>query len=180
MQNINTRVLPMNIIFTGIISWIIALWAAKVFLFSLPYKFSGHPDTQHIFGTIGEWLKEFLGNAVGDFFTNYGAYVIGSAELITSILLLAPAVIWLLGKMSLVKKRPYRSMLHCLGGLMAAGVMAGAVFFHLVSPLGVEVLHDGKSDNGSLFYAAVSILLLGLILFVTNFVVYRSERNQSV
>ena len=57
MKNINTRVLPMNITFTGIISWIIALWAAKVFLFSLPYKFSGHPDTQHIFGTIGEWLK---------------------------------------------------------------------------------------------------------------------------
>ena len=62
---------------------------------------------------------------------------------------------------------------------MAAGVMAGAVFFHLVSPLGVEVLHDGKSDNGSLFYAAVSILILGLILFVTNFVVYRTEHNQS-
>ena len=179
MKNLNTRVLPMNITFTGIVSWIIALWAAKVFLFSLPYKFSGHPDTQHIFGTIGEWLKEFLGSAVGDSFTNYGAYVIGSAELITSIVLLAPAVIWLLGKMSLVKERPYRPMLHCLGGLMAAAVMAGAVFFHLVSPLGVEVLHNGKSDNGSLFYAAVSILVLGLILFITNFIVYRAEQNQT-
>ena len=180
MKNINTGELPMNITFTGIVSWIIALWAAKVFLVSLAYKFSGHPDTQHIFGTIGEWLKGFLGNAVGESFANYGAYVIGSAELITSLILLAPAVIWVLGKMSLVKIRTYRPMLHCVGGLMAAGIMTGAVFFHLVSPLGVEVLHQGKSDNGSLFYAAVSILILGLILFITNFVVYRTERKQLV
>lgn len=180
MNNINTRVLPMNISFVSIVSWIAALWAAKVFLSSLPYKFSGHPDTQHIFGTIGEWLKEFLGNAAGQSFTDYGAYVIGSAELITSIILLAPAVFWLFGKMSLVKNRPYRPMLHCAGGLMAAAIMAGAVFFHLVSPLGIEVLHEGKSDNGSLFYAALSILILGLILSITNFFVYRTEPDQSV
>ena len=111
MNNTNTRVVPsMNIPFVSIASWIAALWAAKVFLFSIPYKFSAHPDTQHIFGTIGEWLKDFLGNTAGDSFTNYGAYVIGSAELITSLVLLAPAAFWLLGKMSLVKNRPYRPM----------------------------------------------------------------------
>ena len=54
------------------------------------------------------------------------------------------------------------------GGLMASSVMAGAVFFHLVSPLGIEVLHNGESDGGSLFYAAVSILILGLLLFSIN------------
>ena len=55
-----------------------------------------------------------------------------------------------------------------IGGLMASAVMAGAVFFHLVSPLGVEVLHEGKSDGGSLFYAALSILVLGLVMFAIN------------
>lgn len=165
----------MGRIITGIVSWLIALWCAKVFLFSLPYKFSAHPDTQHIFGTIGEWLKNFLGNMVGDFFSNYGAYLIGSAELITSIVLLSPALFWLLGRGSLIDDRPYRSMLHCIGGLMAAAIMAGAVFFHLVSPLGVEVLHEGKSDNGSLFYAALSILILGTIAFVINLIAYRAE-----
>ena len=54
------------------------------------------------------------------------------------------------------------------GGLMASAVMAGAVFFHLVSPLGIEVLHNGESDGGSLFYAAVSILVLGFVLFFIN------------
>jgi len=38
--------------------------------------------------------------------------------------------------------------------------MSGAVFFHLATPLGIEVLHNGVSDGGSLFYAAVSILVL--------------------
>lgn len=46
--------------------------------------------------------------------------------------------------------------------------MAGAVFFHLFSPLGVVVLHDGKSDGGSLFYAALSILILGPVLYILN------------
>ena len=51
---------------------------------------------------------------------------------------------------------------------MAAILMSGAVFFHLFTPLGIEVLHEGKSDGGSLFYAAVSILVLGCIMFMIN------------
>ena len=46
--------------------------------------------------------------------------------------------------------------------------MAGAVFFHLFTPLGIEVLHEGKSDGGSLFYTALSILILDVELFVIN------------
>jgi hypothetical protein len=158
-----------------IISWVIALWAAKVFLSSLPYKFSGHPDTQHIFGTIGEWLKGFIGDAAGGVFSEYGAIVIGSGELVTSVILLSPVVFWILNKIKLISNRPYRVVAHALGGLMAASIMAGAVFFHLVSPLGVEVLHQGKSDGGSLFYAALSILVLGLVLFVINWLSFRAQ-----
>lgn len=160
---------------TAVVSWVIALWAAKVFLSSIPYKFSGHPDTQHIFGTIGEWLKGFIGDAAGGFFSEYGAVVIGSAELVASVILLSPVVFWILNKMNLTADRPYRVIAHALGGLMAAGIMAGAVFFHLVSPLGVEVLHEGKSDGGSLFYAALSILVLGLILFIINWLSFRAQ-----
>ena len=160
---------------TAVVSWVIALWASKVFLSSIPYKFSGHPDTQHIFGTIGNWLKGFIGDSAGGAFVKYGAYVIGSAELVTSIILLSPVVFWILCKIKLVSDKPYRSVMHGLGGLMAAGIMAGAVFFHLVSPLGVEVLHEGNSDGGSLFYAALSILVLGLILFVINWISFHAQ-----
>ena len=158
----------MNKTVIAVASWLVALWTAKVFLFSLPYKFSGHPDTQHIFGTIGNWLKNFLGNGAGQWFVDYGAYAVGIGELIASTILLAPALLWLLAKLSIVAEKPYRAMLHCFGGLISAGVMAGAVFFHLVSPLGVEVLHEGKSDGGSLFYAALSILILGFVMFLVN------------
>ena len=158
-----------------IFSWAVVLWTAKVFLFSLPYKFTLHPDTQHIFGVIGTWMQGFLGETIGSSFANYGSYAVGSVELITSLVLLSPAVFWLLLKMKILKSVPSRSAVHALGGLMAAAVMGGAVFFHLVTPLGIVVIHEGQSDGGSLFFAATSILVLGLVLFMTNYRVYKSK-----
>ncbi len=139
-----------------------------IFLRSLPYKFSKHPDTQYIFGTIGDWLGTFLGNGIGKLFTDFGSYVIGSFELLTSIVLLLPALLWVISRLNGSFFGVTRRRFHVIGGLMASAVMAGAVFFHLVSPLGVEVLHEGQSDGGSLFYAAVSIVVLGLVLFAIN------------
>ena len=150
------------------VSWVIVLWMCYVFLGSLPYKFTGHPDTQHIFGTIGGWLGGFLGEGIGAAFRDVGPFLVGGFELLTSLVLLAPAALWLVAK---ARGNPFgdtRRRLHALGGLMAAAVMAGAVFFHLFTPLGIEVLHEGESDGGSLFYAAVSILVLGIVLFLIN------------
>ncbi|TEW52635.1 hypothetical protein [Psychromonas algicola] len=158
-----------------IFSWAVVLWTAKVFLFSLPYKFTLHPDTQHIFGVIGAWMQGFLGETIGTGFANYGSYAVGSVELITSLVLLSPAVFWLLLKAKVIKSAPSRSAVHALGGLMAAAVMGGAVFFHLFTPLGIVVIHEGQSDGGSLFYAATSILVLGLVLFMTNYRAYKSN-----
>ena len=151
-----------------IISWMSVLWMCYVFLRSLPYKFTGHPDTQHIFGTIGEWLGKFLGGSAGDLFSHYGAFMVGGVELLTSIVLLLPALLWVLSKATGSYFGITRRRFHMIGGLMAAAVMAGAVFFHLATPLGIEVLHNGESDGGSLFYAAVSILVLGVMLFFIN------------
>ena len=154
--------------FIAVISWLIALWMCKVFLFSLPYKFTGHPDTQHIFGTIGAWISGILGSAIGDLFTSIGAIGVGTFELLTSIVLLLPALLWVLAKAGIVEASGQRAKFHRIGGAMAAMVMAGAVFFHLFTPLGIEVLHQGKSDGGSLFYAALSILVCGIIMIVIN------------
>ena len=162
------RVLP-------IFSWVVVLWVAKVFVLSLPYKFTLHPDTQHIFGTIGVWMQGLFGNPIGTLFANYGSYVVGTVELITSIVLLIPALFWVLKKIGLLSCTPSRSLMHAIGGLMAFGVMTGAAFFHLFTPLGIEVIHEGQSDGGSLFFAAVSIVILGFILFVTNYRDYKSK-----
>lgn len=151
-----------------IASWVIVAWMCYVFLLSLPYKFTLHPDTQHIFGTIGQWMAGFLGDGIGNLFANIGPFVVGGFELLTSLILLMPAVLWILSKFGRAHNTGSRASYHQLGGLMASLVMAGAVFFHLATPLGIEVLHQGQSDNGSLFYSAASILVLGIVLFFIN------------
>lgn len=151
-----------------VISWLIVAWICRVFLSSIPYKFTNHPDTQHIFGTIGAWMSGFLGEGIGGLFARYGPYGVGSFEILASLTLLAPALIWLLGAIGLANSEGVRRRFHMVGGLMSSVVMSGAVFFHLFTPLGIEVLHEGKSDGGSLFYAAVSIMLLGIVLFFLN------------
>jgi hypothetical protein len=150
------------------ISWVLSLWVAKVFITSLFYKFSNAPETQHIFGTIGDWMGGFLGQGFGNIFSNYGGYVIGTFELIASLFLLSPAIFSLLKYVGIQKELPLRSVLQSTGGLMASVIMFGAIFFHLVSPLGVQVMFNGQTDGGSLFYSAVSIFVSGLILFFIN------------
>ncbi len=154
----------------AIASWAMAIWMCKVFLFSIPYKFTGHPDTQHIFGAIGGWMSGILGESLGSLFASFGPYAVGSFEMLTSLVLLLPGLIWLLAKIGVgnVGGDPVRANIHRIGGAMAALVMAGAVFFHLVTPLGIVVLHEGKSDGGSLFFAALSILVMGIVMFFIN------------
>lgn len=161
----------------AIFSWVVVAWTCKVFLSSLPYKFSGHPDTQHIFGTIGVWMQETINPSLGLWFAEHGAVAVGIFELFASLLLLSPIVFWTIKKINLVNKVPSRELIHTLGGLLSASVMAGAMFFHLVTPLGIEVLHNGESDGGSLFYAAVSIFILGLISASLNGAIVRRQCN---
>ena len=165
----------MKISKTSILSWVIVLWISKVFLLSLPYKFTLHPDTQHIFGVIGQWMKGFIGETGGSLFMNYGSYAVGSVELITSLILLSPALFFVLKKIGIVENPISIHLLHAVGGALASMVMAGAAFFHLFTPLGVEVIHEGQSDGGSLFYAAVSIVILGAFMAVINLMKYKRD-----
>jgi len=59
-----------------LISWVSVVWICKVFLSTLPYKFTNHPETQHIFGTIGIWMQNVLSEGLGSWFIQNGAYVI--------------------------------------------------------------------------------------------------------
>lgn len=158
---------------TSVFSWVIVLWICKVFLLSLPYKFTLHPDTQHIFGIIGQWMKGYIGESGGSLFMDYGSYAVGAVELITSLILLSPALFWVLKKIGMLTTTPSIYLTHALGGALASMVMAGAAFFHLATPLGIEVIHEGQNDGGSLFYAAVSILILGAAMALLNLMKYK-------
>ena len=104
----------------AIISWLFALWTSYIFLGSLFYKFTDEKEPQHIFGTIGTWMYDTLGQTIGNLFMNFGQYLIGGAELVVSLILLSPIVFM-----------AHREKLHCMGALLASVIMAGAVFFHL-------------------------------------------------
>jgi len=80
-----------------------------------------------------------------------------------------------LHKINLLQQLPSQYLWHAVGGLLAFFVISGAAFFHLFTPLGIEVIHQGASDHGSLFYAATSIVLLGWFLFVIKMRKYQAH-----
>lgn len=118
----------------------IALVAIPVFVFlqSLPFKFSGAAETIYIFDTIGAWMASIGLTGVGDLFARYGAYGVGTVELIASVLLIVPAT-------------------RHWGALLGLGVLSGAIVFHLFTPLGVAVEFPGAAPGGDplLFIMAV-------------------------
>lgn len=99
---------------------------AIILLQTLFFKFSAHPDSVHIFSSVG--------------MEPYGRIGIGILELIASIFLFIPGMIW-------------------LGAGLALGIIGGAVGMHLTL-LGIEV----NGDGGTLFYMAVAVLVMSIII----------------
>ena len=100
------------------------------------------------------WV-DFLGSGIGNAFGNYGGYVIGALELVVILVLLLAIAFTIM-------KKP-NGHLFGFAGLGAMVLMAWAVFFHLAA-IGIEV----NGDGGSLFRAAVSILIIGAIFVYMN------------
>lgn len=125
----------------------LAVFITAIFVDSLRYKFTNHPNTENIFGILDAWAGT-LGFA--GLFSHQGlfsAYIIGSAELIASVLLIVGIL-------------PMMRRLQAWGALLAFLIMTGALFFHLFTPLGI----DPNNDGGGLFVAAVLVWLSSAIL----------------
>lgn len=150
-------------------------WILKVFLSSLPYKFSNHPDTQYIFSTIGEWMSININNSLWKWFSSYGWYIVGSLELIVSLILLFAVWVLILKLLWFLKNKETPNYLFSLGGLWAMIIMMWAVFFHTQTPLWIEVINGWKSDWWSLFKAAVSIVFLWAMLFIIYFKSFKNK-----
>ena len=129
--------------------WLLTLFVVFVFVQSLFFKFVNAPETIYIFeAKLDPWAASlgFPGLfAPGGIFS---AKVVGSAELVASILLL-------LGAAMSTQRR-----IQVLGAALGLGVISGAIFFHLFTPLGVAVQNtDGSSDGGQLFGMACGVWL---------------------
>jgi len=128
---------------TDLMPWPFALFIAYIYVWYLQYKFTGHPGSIDLFTTLTDWLG----------FHGYEKVMrigTGSTELVASILLVIPAT-------------------QVLGGLLSLGIITGAIFFHLVSPLGV----DPYGDGGILFKEACAV-------WVASAVIVISRRRQGV
>lgn len=134
----------------------LTFYIAFVFIQSLFFKFTDSPETQYIFGTLEAWAA---GLGISGLFKPTGPfsqYVVGSAELVASTLLLAAL------------SARYRR-LRPLGALLALGVISGAIFFHLFTPLGVSVLNtDGTRDGGLLFAMACGVWIASFSLLLLS------------
>ncbi len=114
--------------------WALCAWIAFVFVWYLQFKFTGDDGSVGLFTTLTDWL----GLHGHEKAMRIGT---GTAELIASILLF---------------DRP----LQVLGALLSLGIMSGAIFFHLASPLGV----DPYGDGGVLFKQACSVWVASLVI----------------
>lgn len=137
---------------------ILAVICSLVFLDSLRFKFTNHPNTQEIFGRLNEWAASLGADGLFAQTGLFSQYTIGVAELIASALLL----------LGIVPK--FRSF-QPLGALLGLAVMTGAISFHLFTPLGI----DPNNDGGGLFFMACVVWLSCLTILI-----WRRERLLAV
>jgi len=132
----------------------LTLFVSFVFIQSLFFKFTDSVETQYIFNTLNDWGASLGFPGLFGYGGIFSQYVVGSAELVASALLL-------LGLTNRFR------MLRPIGALIGLGVISGAIFFHLFTPLGVAVPNaDGSSDNGLLFGMACAVWVSNLILLL--------------
>lgn len=115
-----------------LLPWPLAAYVAFIFVWYLQYKFTGNEGSVWLFTILTDWLG-LSGHEKAM------RIAVGSAELAASILILIP---WT----------------QAIGALMAFGIMGGAIFFHVVSPLGI----DPYGDGGELFREACTVFVFSL------------------
>ncbi len=129
-----------------LLTWPAALYIAGILLWYEQYKLSGADGSVFLFTVLSDWL--FIHGHEKAF-----RLTVATAEIIAAVL-----VVWPRSRM--------------FGAGLALGIMSGAIFFHTVSPLGI----DPYGDGGQLFKEACEVWLLSLfILFV-----YRAELRSLV
>ena len=124
-----------------LLTWPAAAYIAFIFLWYEQYKLTGNPGSVHLFTILSDWL--YL-----DGYEKPFRLAVGSAELIASILVLLP---W---------TRMY-------GAALSLGIISGAIFFHVASPLGIDPYNDGAT----LFKEACAVWVCSVFVLTS----YRTE-----
>jgi len=119
------------------LTWPAAFWIAWEFLWYEQYKLTGNEGSVFLFTVLTDWLG-FPGHEKA---MRLG---VGIAEIVAAVLVVVPAT-------------------RMVGAALSLGIMLGAIFFHTVSPLGI----DPYGDGGVLFKEAVfTAAMAAFILWV--------------
>lgn len=150
----------LGINFRKLAAYGLGIWISAIFLDSLRFKFAGHETPRHIFETLRDW------SGIGLFYPA-GPWIIGLAELTAALLVLGVPLVVMLT----TRKSGHAALSQSLGGLLAMGVMSGAIVFHLFTPLGIETptaWADSQPTEWSpaLFIAACITWVAGLMVVV--------------
>jgi hypothetical protein len=119
-------------------TWPAALFISGILLWYEQYKLTGNTGSVWLFTTLTDWL------GVSGYEKSMRLGV-ASAEILASLLVLVPVT-------------------RMVGAALAVGIMSGAIFFHLVSPLGV----DPYGDGGMLFKEACAVWLAAAFILVVE------------
>jgi uncharacterized membrane protein YphA (DoxX/SURF4 family) len=119
---------------SGFVAWALAAYIAYIFIWYLQFKFTGDAGSVWLFTVLTDWLGLHGHEKIMRIGT-------GSAELLASLLLFIPP-------------------LQIFGAALACMIMSGAIFFHLVSPLGI----DPYGDGGVLFREACLVWVSSLFI----------------
>lgn len=118
------------------LTWPAALWIAYIFLWYEQYKLTGHPGSVWLFQTLADWL--FIGGYEKPFRLS-----VAIAEIVASVLVVIPRTrIW--------------------GAALSFGIISGAIFFHVFSPVGIDPFDDGAQ----LFKEAVAVWFASAFILV--------------
>ena len=105
-------------------AWPAAIWIAYELLWYEQFKLTGNEGSVYLFTILSDWLGTPGGEKPFRLF-------VAVMEIVASVLVLIPRT-------------------QAFGALFALGIMSGAIFFHTVSPLGI----DPYGDGGTLFKEA--------------------------
>jgi uncharacterized membrane protein YphA (DoxX/SURF4 family) len=115
-----------------------ALCIAYILLSYEQYKLTGNAGSVWLFTVLSDWIG--LHGYEAPF-----RWSVGLAEIAASLLVLVPAT-------------------RMLGALLALGIMSGAIFFHLASPLGI----DPYGDGARLFKEACGVWLAAALILAAR------------
>ena len=121
-----------------LLSWPAALYIAGILPWYEQYKLTGNPGSVWLFMVLSDWL--FL-----DGYEKPFRLVVASVEIAASVLVLIPRT-------------------RMFGAGFALGIMSGAIFFHIASPLGI----DPHKDGGALFKEACTIWLSAAFILLAD------------